>query len=281
MSVDLNIDGFDIEVRVSALDSLKRHESVVDSYLEDLRDSLEEKSIISDPVIVDRNSNVVLDGMHRLEAVSKLGYDKIPVCFVDYQSSRIKLGTWWRKFEDLGMDTLVGIAEDLGFEMEHSNSEKIEERIENRNLDLYFVSGDNLLKTKSVFDSIHTLFDSVHSLENEIVENSFDLSYEPDEEFLKSLESGDTWILFPPAEKREVVQVSDSGEVFPHKTTRHVVPARPLGIDFPLSWLDEELDEVNDNLEEKLKRMNLREVSPGSQFRGRKYKEKVVTFEKN
>ncbi len=280
MSVDLDVEGFDVEIRIADLDSLKRHEKFVDSHLEDLEASLDEKGVISDPVIADENSNVILDGMHRVEAISRLGYDKIPVCFLDYQTPEIELRTWWRRFVGLDVETLADIARELGFVIETSTLEEVKRGIENRNLEIYLVSDKDFLRAKSSFDSIFALFESVHSLEERIVEEGFDLSYEPDEDFLESLNSKDSGLLFPQAEKSEVIRISDSGEVLPHKITRHVVPARPLGVDVPLSWLDEDIDEANEKMDRKLEAASLKEISPGAQFRGRKYEEKVVTFEK-
>ncbi len=41
------------------------------------------------PIIVDKKSNVILDGHHRVFALKKLGCHKIPALALNYQSRRI------------------------------------------------------------------------------------------------------------------------------------------------------------------------------------------------
>ena len=50
--------------------------------------------VLKKPIIVDKNTNVVLDGHHRLIALKELGCKKIPVIFVNYGSRKIKVFSW-------------------------------------------------------------------------------------------------------------------------------------------------------------------------------------------
>lgn len=46
------------------------------------------------PIVVDKSTKIVLDGHHRLEAFKQLNYEKIPVCFVDYNRKDILVSSW-------------------------------------------------------------------------------------------------------------------------------------------------------------------------------------------
>ncbi|GAH27361.1 unnamed protein product, partial [marine sediment metagenome] len=59
----------------------------------------------------------------------------------------------------------------------------------------------------------------------------------------------------PRLTKSLVVSTALSGRVFSFKSTRHVIPARPMHLDVPLNLLrkdEESLDEVNNKLRQLL-----------------------------
>lgn len=66
------------------IDDLKIHESVDSDHLRDLQSQISLDGHIKVPIIVDKNSMVVLDGHHRLNCCRNLGFKKIPCMLVDY-----------------------------------------------------------------------------------------------------------------------------------------------------------------------------------------------------
>ena len=46
---------------------------------------------LKNPIIVDRNTKVILDGHHRFNALRRMNCKKIMVCFVDYNSDKIRV----------------------------------------------------------------------------------------------------------------------------------------------------------------------------------------------
>lgn len=48
------------------------------------------------PIIVDDETNLILDGHHRYYAFLKLGINKIPVYYVKYKSNQIIVNSWYR-----------------------------------------------------------------------------------------------------------------------------------------------------------------------------------------
>lgn len=63
---------------------LKTHERVNYSHLHELQDQISKDGCIKVPIIVDKNSLVILDGHHRLNCCKNLGFRKIPCMLVDY-----------------------------------------------------------------------------------------------------------------------------------------------------------------------------------------------------
>ena len=76
-------------VSIVEMSKLKGHEKTERVRLKNLRDEIESDGILMKPIVVDGETNVVLDGHHRIHALSLLGCSKIPVCYVDYNSKRI------------------------------------------------------------------------------------------------------------------------------------------------------------------------------------------------
>ena len=63
--------------------SLRDHEEIIPDNLEKRTSKLIDKGFYK-PIIVDRDSLVILDGHHKWTAASLLGLDRVPVMMVDY-----------------------------------------------------------------------------------------------------------------------------------------------------------------------------------------------------
>ncbi len=82
-------------------------------------------------------------------------------------------------------------------------------------------------------------------------------------------------LLTPKFKKDEVIDAAMQGRPFPPKTTLHVFPLRPMGINYPI----EALRSQGDMLEKLLGTRKPRRIDPPSFYRGRLYREPVVVFE--
>lgn len=73
---------------------MKEHEQVEPIYLKKLKNQIKKDGILKVPIIVDKNTFVVLDGHFRINSLKKLGYSKIVAFLVDYNSPKIVVQTW-------------------------------------------------------------------------------------------------------------------------------------------------------------------------------------------
>lgn len=73
---------------------LKQHERIRKSHLRELFSQIQKDGFISDPIVVDKNTMIILDGHHRFNAVKLLGLTSSPVYLVDYRSKKIKVASW-------------------------------------------------------------------------------------------------------------------------------------------------------------------------------------------
>jgi ParB-like chromosome segregation protein Spo0J len=80
-------------IRIVEISLLRGHEGLDTQRLDNLKAEIKSDGILKRPIAVDMNTNVVLDGHHRIGALRLLGCSKIPVLFVDYKSPKIGVKT--------------------------------------------------------------------------------------------------------------------------------------------------------------------------------------------
>jgi len=266
------------------INDLYLHEEILPDVLSQLVRSIELDGCLKHPVIADRKSFVVLDGMHRVAALEKLGCKWIPVCLVDYENPVITVGCWYRAIK--GDDALEGIVTQA-----RQASLTVEEV---RNIDDTKVGVSPIVaavknrKTsflvRSSFQSLKEAYDLIKQVEERLRKLSLDVLYETELDALRKLweHKVDVVLLTPKLSKSSIINTALSGRVFSHKATRHVIPARPLYLDVPLSLLrssEKTLDEVNNEFKRLLQKRRLKHVAAGSILNGRRYEEDLYLFE--
>jgi len=76
------------------LDKLKQHEEADLDHLKELKEEIESDNMLKFAIVVDRDTNVILDGEHRFNALKELGCKNIPVVYVDYNSPDVQVQSW-------------------------------------------------------------------------------------------------------------------------------------------------------------------------------------------
>lgn len=83
----------EFKIALLPIDALKPHEKGSPLYLRLLEQEILQDGVLKYPIIVDKESKVILDGMHRWLALKKLGCKLIPVLLVDaVHDRRIHIG---------------------------------------------------------------------------------------------------------------------------------------------------------------------------------------------
>ncbi len=278
VSYTIDGDGIQLDIALVEIDELLLHEETISGSLDTLIEEIERSGILKSPVIVGKESLVVLDGMHRVEALRNLGCRFMCVCLVDYMSPGIRVDRWCRvvsspitiedfisSFGDLGAITRAGGSDRGGASLLLMLEEGCYEMV---------VHGEGVVPG----------FATVTSIESWLRQKGHAIRYETESDAAKMLERREVgFVLCPPAiEKRHVLETAKSGRVFPPKATRHIVPARPFGVDVPLELLRDtviSVEEANRRLSKMLEAKSLRRVPPGYRWGSRRYEEAVYLFE--
>jgi len=97
------------EFVIFEIEELREHEEIRPDYLEALKNEIQLDGILKMPICIDKNTCIILDGHHRLQALKRLGCKKIPCVLVDYQSPEIKVIAW-REGETMTKEKIIGTA---------------------------------------------------------------------------------------------------------------------------------------------------------------------------
>ncbi|MCO4763072.1 MAG: ParB N-terminal domain-containing protein [Myxococcales bacterium] len=235
------------------------HEGVVDRQVARISDYVQHDGVMKNPIVVaevedETNQGghyIVLDGMHRVQAMSQLGCRDILVFVAEYWSTSIRLKSWDALLLD-PVDPKALITELFSKDEVRvgkvRTEEQARERIYGRDLAMAFTTrGGETMGVRVLGDEGSTLSRIVHVLTR--IEEKFDelgtrVVYAPSSKSGTDLAAQDASVLFlrPLFSKQEVLQRTLAGKLFPRKSTRFLVPERPLRVDFHLTVLQADLD---------------------------------------
>lgn len=273
-------DGREIELSILPLNEIKPHEATISSALQSLRYDMKRTQLQRDPILVDKRSRIALDGMHRIASLVSLGAKYALCAEYEYSKPEVKLERWLRYFiaphEDLiskvltlfNMEKSAGLNEALG--MVDSGTARVA-----------------LLNRKESHISrekwgVLEVYRNIGATDELCEKDKIQVSFAVEEEKFQLYSSESVFVLYPLAlGKRDVIAMVNEGGLFPYKTTRHIVPIRPMGVYFPLNMLVESsLEQCEGELERIVKFSNVHIEERDVWYEGRRYSEPIAVFRK-
>jgi hypothetical protein len=235
--------------------------------------------VVKDPVVVDRDSCVVLDGMHRVAALRELECTCLPVCAVDYLSPGIKVGAWYRSIPGTSSPDQVKLALSAsgirfeGFPFDISNI------TDNPALAMLFANRECL----KLLSNDLRVFETLKIAEQCLRQLALTVKFETESDALQNLinKKIEAVVTLPKIDKATVRRAGLTGRLLPHKVTRHIIPARPLGVNVPLKILTDRntpLTELNLRFVSMLQTRGMTCRPSGTIIGGRRYEEETYVF---
>ena len=213
--------------------------------------------------------------MHRLRALRELGARHILCHLVDYSSPEIRLERWARSLKGVKRESLAEILKDSRIDRRVSLKEAIE-LVDGRSTPVAVLTSGSCFVASSSFRSLAETFELVRRLD----EASRAMGLKEDfieEEIIETAipNPGSVVILTPRVEKKEVIEAAKGGRLFPHKSTMHVIGIRAVGVNYPLSELQEE-EPSQEVRASKLEGAKGSILDPPVTYFGRRYWEKLL-----
>jgi hypothetical protein len=285
----VNTHTLTLNLEVVSVGSLLRHEAIIPHRANRLILEFKNLASLQNPIIVDDNY-VVLDGNHRAHAFKALKFRYIPVCRIDYFDDCTRLRYWFRLLGNIADIRLIHeTMQRCGAFLEGVKDERVLRRKLSENCLAFGLQTANtctiaFFSEESCTDAV-TAYQYIQDIQASLTEQGATLQYLPckavqKNQFRGTLKPDEVVIWTPQITKNMVVDAARQGRIFAPKTTRHVIPVRPLNVNIPGYWFAEQvsLDEINRRFEAFLNRKKMRRFSPGLVLDGRYYEEELVVF---
>ena len=267
------LEGGWARVGLRPLSALLPHEETIPAQIQKVAQELRRDGMQRDPLIVDGESGVVLDGMHRLAALALLGAEYAVCCLVDYSHPGISVKRWARVYKAGSPRTFTSVLEAVGLSAKHPSTEAFDSLEARRSAvaamterACYLPDGESgLARGFEIVRKIDQISSSV----------DWQRRFVPEDEIDSPLQDGrNLVVLVMKLRKSDVTSAGKSGLLFPCKTSMHVVDPRPVGADVPL----EELREGSTRTLDLRLRTRHAVMPANSSYGGRMYKERLIVL---
>ena len=269
--------------------SLLEHEQILLDKANRLIFEFQNLASLQNPIIVDEN-HVVLDGNHRTYVFKQLKFRYIPVCKIDYLDETTKLRCWFRLLGNISnLETIQAGFESAGCRIFPVDNKVALQKAMDANPDTFGLQCLQQFFLVEFPDSVSqdavAKYDLLQQIQQKLTSSHVSLEYVPcnavhKNDFCRMLTSQHAVLWTPRLSKETVVSAAKENKVFAPKTTRHVIPARPLNVNIPGFWLKEKisLKEINQRFEKHLRAKQVKRFAPGQVIDGRYYEEELYVF---
>ncbi len=269
---------FRLQIMMAELKRVKIHEEVIPELRKSILDDIAHSRILKDPVMMDAKTYTIMDGMHRVAALRDLETRYIPVCSIDYSAPEVEVHRWYRSLslnEELNEERI----QRLGFGVTSVNPRRAVKLVNGGEV------AATLIGKKVAYIFFEDFKDTIEAswvvkkIEGSLRATCKMISYDVKRDAYSKLEGGsiDYILCYPPVDKRSVVESASQRRLFAHKSTRHVFPARPLGVDISLDMLRSDQDPRSVNKELRLHLSDKQLIPRGRNqvIDGRRYEEDI------
>jgi len=240
-----NVSGFSIShplikltIRLEKIERLHPHEEAVPEFLDKLKKQIEADGCIKHPVTVDEKSLVVLDGNHRFLVAKGLECRFIPVCLVNYENLHLLLDCWYRVVKPFDIERLISSIKELKLKVESCEFDEACKLVGNREAITAIASQTCTHVVYGSHTNVREIYQTVKQIENKLKSKDFTVSYEIPANAQKKISSKEALVMMVPVVlKKEVREETLKGNIFPPKSTRHILPGSPLFVNASLDWL--------------------------------------------
>jgi hypothetical protein len=276
----INHDGLILDIALVKTDKLLIHEEIIPYRLDKLKARIEQDGVQSAPIVVDRSTHVVLDGMHRTAIMRELGCSFTCVCLIDYFDPRVKVQRWCRVVPfPFNAKKAEELFDELG--LEYEQIDLVESPEDDGSLMLVFK--DSVFKVITDEDDLVEAFRKSHLIEQKLENLGYKITHCTESEAQEALTNGSyqATLYLPSIEKAQVLDLAIQHKILTPKATRHNLPARPVGVNVPLSLLRNtcvSLDEANQQLHDLLTSKTITRYDARAEWMGRIYDEALYVF---
>lgn len=219
-----------MSLKITLLSQLKPHEDTLSTEVEKIKAALLSSNIQKSPLIVDAETGVILDGVHRYKAMVEIGLRYVVIYAVEYSKPEIVVRRWLPCAQRADLSSV----KEALYQETVENSEAVS-AVEERQAPFALLTKKGGYLSAQRFRSIFEAYWSGWRLFQRTASVT---EFSSDAESIESLLKEFELILYRPTlNKKDVVENALKGGLFPPKSSRHILPSKPKDICFRLSYL--------------------------------------------
>jgi hypothetical protein len=271
----------EIKLRIIPMHDLIPHEQTIQLLLDSVKRDIQRTGFQRDPIVVDKSTNLVLDGMHRRAALESLSASfALGVCF-DYRDNQIILERWLRYFIAPDHRMLEELIDLFSFQ-QAENYQTAMKLVDSLKSPIALLSKKYSYLSSEKYD-LQTVYQRLSEFDRIATESNIQVEFHAENESHNLFLSESVFVLYPmPVTKEDVIRAGRDHKLLPYKTTRHIVPIRPMGLYYPLDLLKQEnIDICKTKLKELVSTSQVELIEPNSWYEGRKYSEALALFKRD
>ncbi|RLE88940.1 MAG: hypothetical protein DRJ49_04295 [Thermoprotei archaeon] len=230
-----------VDIDILDIGELLLHEEIVPDLLEKLVEGFKRSHFMFHPIIVDRRSKVVLDGTHRVLALRKLAFKHILACEIEYNHPAILVYRWFRSIDLRGIgrnkfkSIVVEFSKDYNLKVETVEYGVRECRRED--VVLVEIPPETIALVKDKGITTREAYSLLKELEKRITRYGLNIEYSVESISPEITKDRYATIIPRRISKEDVVEAAVNRRPFPPKSTRHIIPIRPMFVNIPLRLL--------------------------------------------
>jgi hypothetical protein len=278
-----------LKLEIVPVEMLLQHEQIIPHKATTLTYEFKNLAHLQNPIIVDED-HVVLDGNHRTHVFKNLNFKYIPVCKIDYLNDSTKLRCWFRLLGHIPHITTINkLFESFGCRIQKVPDKSALINALNAHTNACGIQGTDCFfliefpESRS-HDAV-AAYNLLQQIQQELLSMEISLDYIPcnavhTDQFCQQLSASEVVVWTPRLTKKTVIACAKKKKMFAPKTTRHVIPTRPINVNVPGYWLKENisLKEINRQFDVFLQKKQVRRFGPGQVIDGRYYEEELFVF---
>ncbi len=230
-----------------------------------------------DPIVIDRKTCVALDGMHRRAALSALGARYALCAEFDYFDKSVLLERWLRYFIAPDKEFLSDLISLMGLKRARSFKSAMM-AVDSSRASIALLSGRESYTGDPHFDLL-TSYRKLSQFDSLTRSRKVEVQFHPEDDRDSLFTSESVFVLYPmKLEKSQIINLAKKRQLLPFKTTRHIIPVRPMGIYFPLNTLQSDFERCNKALRDSLNGCRIDLLDRDAWYEGRRYSEPLAVF---
>jgi len=270
------------EIKLIPIKDIIFHETEEPKRTKILEERIVSDGFLRNPVILGKIANgnskfLLLDGVHRVSALKKLGFNEAAAQIVNYSNRNVKVDAWCHLIRNTCTeDLLARIGAIKNLKLEKANREKAKMLLEKKKIVccLFFKNKDALImksnpelknRTSKLVEVVKVCYDSSDVKRGTETETTF---------LLRTQKKSIAILRTPIYEKKEIVDLAFNNLRLPSGITRHIIPSRILGfrVDLGLLKINLPIEDKNKLIQEIF---NYRVTNGRTRF----YPESVLVFD--